>query len=83
MISDIKANQFLDVTAEICPMSFVVAKLRIETMPSGDILEVRLNPGEALENVPRAMAECGHAEVARHAEPGGAAWRVLIRKGAA
>lgn len=54
------AHYSLDITAEVCPLTLVKAKLRIEAMSPGEVLEIRLNPGEALENVPRALAEHGH-----------------------
>ena len=55
------ANYFLDVTTEVCPLTFVRTKLMVERMAAGETLEVRLNAGEPLENVPRSLAELGHA----------------------
>ncbi len=57
-------DQFLDITTQVCPMTFVRCKLTIERMAPGEILEIRLNAGEPLENVPRALAEAGHVVVA-------------------
>lgn len=51
----------LDITAEVCPITFVRTKLALERLPSGAQLEVRLNAGEPLRNVPRALAETGHS----------------------
>jgi TusA-related sulfurtransferase len=50
----------LDVTDLTCPMTWVRTKLELERMASGEALEVRCAPGEALENVPRSAAEAGH-----------------------
>ncbi|WP_448192101.1 sulfurtransferase TusA family protein [Azospirillum sp. sgz301742] len=55
------ANYFLDVTTEVCPLTFVRTKLMVERMAAGETLEVRLNAGEPLENVPRSLTELGHA----------------------
>ncbi len=55
------ANYFLDITTEVCPLTFVRTKLLVERMAAGETLEVRLNAGEPLENVPRSLAELGHA----------------------
>lgn len=55
------ANYFLDITTEVCPLTFVRTKLMVERMAVGETLEVRLNAGEPLENVPRSLAELGHA----------------------
>jgi TusA-related sulfurtransferase len=51
---------FLDITADVCPITFVRTKLALERMPSGSIVEVRLNAGEPLRNIPRALVEIGH-----------------------
>ncbi|MDQ6966244.1 MAG: sulfurtransferase TusA family protein [Mariprofundaceae bacterium] len=45
---------FLDITRETFPMTFVKAKLRLARMDAGEKLEVLLNEGESLENVPRS-----------------------------
>ena len=54
------ADYFLDITAAVCPLTFVRTKLRVERMAPGETLEVRLNAGEPLENVPRSLVELGH-----------------------
>lgn len=41
-------------------MTFVRTKLLIERMESGKTAEIRLNAGEPLDNVPRAVQELGH-----------------------
>jgi TusA-related sulfurtransferase len=51
---------FIDITDEICPMTFVKAKLMIEKVPQGGHLEVRLKGKEPLTNVPRSVLEHGH-----------------------
>ena len=53
-------KHFLDITAEVCPFTFVKTKLLIERMQQGDLLQVRLQGVEPLRNVPRAAAELGH-----------------------
>lgn len=69
------ADLFLDITTDVCPLTFVKTKLRVERMASGETLEVRLNAGEPLENVPRSLAELGHTilslEPERTEEPAG------------
>ena len=55
---------FLDITSDVCPMTFVKTKLLIERMSSGQTAEIRLNAGEPLENVPRAVEEHGHTVLA-------------------
>ena len=70
----------LDITRFVCPMTFVRVKLALEAMNPGERLEVRLNAGEPLENVPRSVAEMGHEvlTLAPEAGPGGV-HRLLVR----
>lgn len=51
---------FLDITTDVCPLTFVRAKLCVERMNAGQTVEVRLSAGEPLENVPRSLQEIGH-----------------------
>jgi tRNA 2-thiouridine synthesizing protein A len=55
-----EADLELDITAEVCPMTFVRAKLALEQLIIGDILRIRLRDGEPRHNVPRAMRDHGH-----------------------
>ena len=50
----------LDLTGVVCPMNWVCAKLELERLDSGDSLELLLDPGEAIESVPRMAGEEGH-----------------------
>jgi tRNA 2-thiouridine synthesizing protein A len=69
----------LDITGEVCPMTFVKVKLALAKLQSGDELDVALNEGEPLNNVPRTVTEAGH-EVLSIRQQGGV-HHVLIRKG--
>ncbi len=53
-------DQTIDITGEVCPMTFVRTKLRLERMQPGDVLHVRLRGAEPLRNVPRAARDEGH-----------------------
>jgi TusA-related sulfurtransferase len=57
----IQADHDIDITGEVCPMTFVRTKLRLERMQPGEILAVRLRGDEPLRNVPRAAKDEGHA----------------------
>jgi tRNA 2-thiouridine synthesizing protein A len=50
-------KHFLDITRETCPMTFVKVKLMLAKMAAGEQVEVLLNPGEALQNVPNSCEE--------------------------
>jgi len=53
-------DQTIDITGEVCPMTFVRTKLKLERMQPGDVLHVRLRGDEPLRNVPRAARDEGH-----------------------
>lgn len=74
-------DYFLDITDDVCPLTFVKTKLLIERMSSGQTAEIRLGVGEPLENVPRAVEEHGHALLSLDAEePGGSVYILRLRK---
>jgi TusA-related sulfurtransferase len=50
----------VDITDVVCPLTFVKAKVAMEELEVGQILSVRLNDGEPVQNVPRSMKEEGH-----------------------
>jgi tRNA 2-thiouridine synthesizing protein A len=54
-------NALIDITGEVCPMTFVRTKLKLERMRSGEVLIVRLRGEEPLRNVPRAARDEGHS----------------------
>jgi tRNA 2-thiouridine synthesizing protein A len=56
----LQADHDIDITGEVCPMTFVRTKLRLERMRPGEILAVRLRGDEPLRNVPRAARDEGH-----------------------
>ncbi len=63
-------DYYLDITGDICPMTFVKTKLLIERMSAGETCEIRLRGGEPLTNVPRSVRELGHAVRDPVREPG-------------
>tara|TARA_Y100000588_G_scaffold243800_1_gene257983 strand:- start:200 stop:457 length:258 start_codon:yes stop_codon:yes gene_type:complete len=60
-----KRNQsnVLDITQEVCPMTFVKTRLFIEHLAPGDIATIRLSGEEPLENIPISISELGHAVI--------------------
>jgi TusA-related sulfurtransferase len=49
----------LDLRGTPCPINFVRTKLRLEKMAPGDLLEVWLDPGEPIEQVPDSLTMAG------------------------
>jgi len=60
----------LDITGDVCTLTFVRTKLVIEKMNIGETLEVRLRGMEPLKNVPRSVTEIGHSILSIAREPG-------------
>ena len=50
----------IDITREVCPMTYVRVKLAMEALEDGATLEVILRGSEPLQNVPRSLQEDGH-----------------------
>ena len=50
----------LDITGEVCPMTFVRTRLALDRLESGQTLLVRLRGEEPLANVPRTARDQGH-----------------------
>lgn len=68
----------LDLKGIECPYNFVKTKLKLEEMEDGQILEVILDEGEPIKNVPRSVKEDGH-EIIKVERMNGF-WRLLIKK---
>jgi TusA-related sulfurtransferase len=51
----------LDLRGTPCPINFVRTKLRLEKMEPGSLLEVWLDPGEPMEQVPDSLKMEGYA----------------------
>ncbi|MCL1465736.1 sulfurtransferase TusA family protein [Argonema galeatum] len=50
----------LDLRGTPCPINFVRTKLRLEQMSQGSLLEVWLDPGEPIEQVPDSLVMEGY-----------------------
>ncbi|NWF59824.1 MAG: sulfurtransferase TusA family protein [Fischerella sp.] len=50
----------LDLRGTPCPINFVRTKLRLEQMQPGGLLEVWLDPGEPIEQVPDSLTMAGY-----------------------
>ncbi|MCS7254517.1 MAG: sulfurtransferase TusA family protein [Armatimonadota bacterium] len=68
----------LDLRGTPCPINYVRAKLALETMDIGDILEVLLDDGEPIRNVPASLENDGQEIVEIRNE--GEHWSVKVRR---
>lgn len=77
--TDTAADRTLDITSEVCPMTFVRTRLALDCMRSGETLQVLLRGDEPRRNVPETAAAQGHTVLAQHTGPDGVT-RVLLRR---
>ena len=76
------ADREIDITQEVCPMTFVRTRLALDRMLPGQILLVRLRGDEPLKNVPRTAREQGHDVLSVTTEADGVS-QILLRRGPA
>ncbi len=76
------ADQHLDITREVCPMTYVRTRLALDRMVPGQTLMVRLSGEEPRRNVPRTAAEQGHVVVSQEDNSDGTT-NLLLRRGPA
>lgn len=58
-MADIEYDEFVDITDKVCPLTFVKAKVTLDELDVGQILAVKMNDGEPVQNVPRSMKDDG------------------------
>ena len=76
---DIKADDKVDITDVVCPVTFVKTKVALEELEDGQILQVHINDGEPVQNVPRSIKEEGH-QVLKLVDNGDGTFELFIKK---
>jgi len=79
-ISSVEIDQTLDITREICPMTFVRTRLALDRLAPGQILMVLLRGDEPIRNVPATARQLGHEVLMQTAMPDGSV-QLLLRRG--
>jgi TusA-related sulfurtransferase len=74
-----EADRVLDITGEICPMTFVRTRLALDAMAPGQTLLVLLRGDEPRRNVPRTAAEQGHEVLGQETDAAGVT-RLRLRR---
>lgn len=62
-----------------CPMNLVYTKVELSKLCSGQVLEVILDDGAPINNVPGSVLKEGHTIISQQ-QLADSAWVVLIRK---
>ena len=76
---DVKVKEVLDLKGTPCPLNYVKTKLKLEEMEVGEVLEVILDDGEPIRNVPLSLKQDGH-EVLHQEKIDEKHWRVIVKK---
>jgi sulfite reductase (ferredoxin) len=74
----VASAHFKDLSGVACPMNFVKTKMELSKIGSGEVLEILLDDGAPIDNVPKSVASEGHTVEATTKEGNG--WRVRIVK---
>ncbi|MDR3325117.1 MAG: sulfurtransferase TusA family protein [Spirochaetaceae bacterium] len=75
-----KADATIDITNVVCPITFVKVKAALEELDDGQTLEVRLNDGEPIQNVPRSLKDEEHKVTGVKKNEDGT-WTLTVIKG--
>ena len=59
-IEGIRIDDTVDITDKVCPLTFVKAKVAIDELEDGEVIAIRMNDGEPVQNVQRSIKEEGH-----------------------
>ena len=74
------ADRTLDITKDLCPMTFVRTRLALDRLAPGQKLLVLLRGDEPRRNVPRTAREHGHTILAEETGADGVT-RLLLERG--
>jgi tRNA 2-thiouridine synthesizing protein A len=68
----------LDLRGVKCPLNWAHAKVRLERMNQGEVLELILDDPRGVRDIPRAAEAEGHLVL--EVQPAAEAWRLRIEK---
>lgn len=75
----IVADKKIDIRGLVCPYTFVKAKLAIESLEVGQVLEILLDYEEASRSIPKSMEDHGQ-KVLKVEKVNDTDWILRIRK---
>lgn len=76
---NIHADEKVDITDVVCPVTFVKTKVALEELDDGQILQVHLSDGEPVQNVPRSVKDEGH-QVLRLQDNNDGTYELYVKK---
>jgi len=80
MKTKVHVNAYKDCEGVGCPMNLVYAKVELAKLKTGQVLQIILDDGAPVNNVPASAEKEGHTILDKTRLDNGT-WSVLIRKG--
>jgi tRNA 2-thiouridine synthesizing protein A len=78
-VEGLSPDKKIDIKGLVCPYTFVKAKLAIESMEVGQVLEILLDYEEASRSIPKSMEDHGQ-KVLQVEKVNDTDWVLVIRK---
>ncbi|MDR3344639.1 MAG: sulfurtransferase TusA family protein [Oscillospiraceae bacterium] len=78
-MADYTIDETVDITDVVCPVTFVKAKVALEELDEGQLISIRMNDGEPVQNVPRSIKEEGH-QILKLTDNGDGTYNLIVRK---
>ena len=78
-MADFNIADTVDITDVVCPVTFVKAKVALEELDDGEILSIRLNDVEPVQNVARSIKEEGH-KILKLNDNGDGTYELIVKK---
>ena len=75
----IAIDETVDITDKVCPLTFVKAKVALEELDDGEVIAIRMNDGEPVQNVPRSVKEEGH-QILKLVDNEDGTYNLIVRK---
>lgn len=78
-MEQIKIDETADITDVVCPITFVKAKVALDELEEGQIISIRMNDGEPVQNVPRSIKDEGH-QILKLVNNNDGTYNLIVRK---
>jgi len=77
-MDSLKANEILDLKGVPCPQNSARTLLKLTGMDNGEILEVIVDDGEPIENVPSSLEDEGY-KIIKRIQTSDSQWHLFVK----
>lgn len=74
-----KVDYLLDLRGTKCPLNYVKVKVKLEDLDAGQLIEIILDDGEPIRNVPMTLKLDGH-EIVQQEKIDEKHWKIIVKK---